>query len=593
MRTFASAVSALSALLLAPLVLAQPAPPPPAPVPAPDAPPTPPTPGAEPTAPPAPPGADVPPPRPPVPDPPPADAATATGPDGASGQALPPSHPPVAPRPAGLPPVPLAPPAIFPSQLSDLEEDEELVGIHGGRIFIRTPHDEFRFYPQVRLRTDFYSTLGGPDMPKTQGGENLHPSLAIRRLRLEMSGEILERLAFTGGVELGGGRIGDSTYAGADTSRWARVNAHDGRVRPGEVSISYRFREWLNLTAGLFNTTFSMSNRTREYATTFMERNIAIRGFAVPYDMDLGLSVWGEFFGDRTLAYEVGIFMGDGIDRPTADGRADYMGRIFARPLTSVGSGLFYQQAQIGMSMRHGDRDQDFVDYDYPAIATNQGFVLWQPGYVDSLGRETHVIPSGAQRAIGGELRLPFRLPNGAVIEVRGEAYYMVNDTREAVEGFLSTNTERLGRVKGLGWYAQIDWWACFTDQLANGEPGIYRPYTVDLNKEEPILKALQLSGIGAGILGNYQGATRLDSVPDPRTPDANIAIYQIGSAATFWFSHTFRATMNYLMYFTPESLDTQANLAVVPDNVTAQDDGQVGQSKLHHELGMRLAVTF
>ncbi|MCA9619374.1 MAG: hypothetical protein KC731_10130, partial [Myxococcales bacterium] len=517
---------------------------------------------------------------------PPAEAPPPALPPGHPPTDLPPGHP--APRPAGLPPLPLAPPAIFPSQLQDEEAEEELVGIHGGRVFIRTPHDTFRFYPQMRLRTDFNWAPGAPDLPRAQEGQNLHPSLAVRRLRLEMSGEILERLAFTGGVELGGGRIGDTVYRGDGTSRFAKANGHDGRVRPGEVDVSYRFRKWLSITAGLFNAPFSMENRTREYATTFMERSLAIRGLVVPYDMDYGVSLWGEILDDRALNYEAAVMLGDGIDRPGEDARADYMARVFARPLTTLGDALFFQQAQIGLSLRHGERDQSFVAYDYPSIATNQGFVLWQPGYVDSLGRVTHVIPSGAQNAIGGELRLPIRMPTGAVFDIRGEAYFVSNNTREAVDGFVTTNTERLGRLKGVGWYGEISWWACFTDQLANGEPGIYRPYTVDLDHEAPILKAFQVSALVSGINANYDGATRGGSLADPNTPTSNIAIYQVGGAVQYWFNYNFRAALNYFAYITPGSGDVTVNQAVVPDNVKDAGDGHV-----HHELGARTAITF
>ena len=477
-------------------------------------------------------------------------------------------------------------------RVEDAEPEEELVGIHGGQVFIRHPHDDFRFYPQLRLATDFNWSPGSPDMPKTQDGQFLHPSLFVRRVRLAVSGEILERVGFTAGVELGNGRIGETVYTGPGTSRFARAWAHDGRVRPGEATVSYRFREWMSFTAGMQNVPFSMSNRTRSHLTTFMERPVAIRGFAVPYERDLGVTVWGELFGERTLAYELGVFMGDGFDRPTVDARADYVGRIFARPLTRAGDALFFKQAQIGISMRHGQRDQEFVDYDYPAVASNQGFVMWQPGYVDSLGRVTHVIPSGAQNSIGGELRLPFRLPNGAVLDFSGEAYYVANNTRDAVEGFVSTNTERLGRVNGLGWYAEVSWWACFTDQLAGGEPGIYRPFHVDLKREAPLKKAFQISAMASGIVANYSGATRGGSVADANTPDSNVALYQIGGAVNYWFNDNFRAGINYFAYLTPDSGDVSKNQAVVPDNVTVTD-GALGGSNTHHELGARTAINF
>lgn len=576
MRTRVSVLSAVATLLTAWPLLAQPEPPP--------DPETPETPEEAPEPPPEPPPEPVP---PPLPEPGPDAPVDAWQPP-----KLPPGHPPVAPAPVteGLPPPPLAPPAIFPSQLEGETDQESLAGIHGGRVFIRDAHDNFRLYPGVRLRTDFYAAPGS-DLTLPQGGHNLHPQVAIRRLRLEMSGEIIERLAFTAGIELGGRRIGEGANAFATDGRFAMATSHDGEVRPAEATVSYRLRDWLSFTLGLQNVPFSMENRTREYALTFMERNMAIRGFAVPYDKELGLTAWGELFGERTLNYEIGVFTGDGPMRPAVDARPDFAGRIFARPLTGAGDALFFKLAQVGVSARHGERDQNYVDYDYPSVATNQGWVLWQPGYVDSLDRRTRIIPSGAQNSIGGELRLPFELPTGAVIELRGEAYYVANNTREAVVGFEQTNTERFGRMKGVGWYAEINWWACCTDQLVNGEPGMWRPVHADLDRDEPIKKGLEVSALVAGIAANYDGATRLDSPRDPNTPSANLAAYQFGGAVQYWFNWNFRAAFNYMAYFAPDSGDPTKNQVVVPDNLPT--DAGPGDGNVHHEIGTRVAVTF
>jgi hypothetical protein len=499
---------------------------------------------------------------------------------------LPPEHPPLT---QGLPPAPLAPPALFPSQLED-EDELPLAGIHGGRVYLRDANDDFRVYPGARLRSDFY---WGPshELPLSAGGDNLHPRVAIRRVRFDLHGELFKRVFFSGGIELGGGRIGAGGSAFTPDGRFAMRGANEGDVSVAEAVIGYRFRDWLNVTVGLENAPFSMENRTRETTITFMERNLAIRGFAAPIASEMGITLWGELFGKRTLAYELGVFGGDG-GTVSPDARADFAGRVFARPLAHSGDALFFEQAQIGLSARHGERDQNYVDYDYPNIATGQGFVLWQPGYIDSLDRQTRVIPSGAQNAIGGELRLPFELPSGGVIDVRAEAYYVANNTREAVVGFERTNTERFGRVNGLGWYVEIDWWACCTDTLVNGQPGVYRPRTVNLSEEAPIKKGLEVSALIAGIAANYSGATREGSLPDANTPDANIAAYQFGGAVQYWFNWNFRAAINYFAYFTPDSGDMTKNQALVPDNLP-DVDGAVGTGNVHHEIGTRLAVTF
>ena len=402
---------------------------------------------------------------------------------------------------------------------------------------------------------------------------------------------LLERLFFTVGMELGGRRLGELTYTGADTTRWAPVNAHDGRILPAEVSVSYRFREWLNFTAGLFNAPLTMSNRTRETVVTPLERPLAIQSFVVPNNKELGLMAWGELFGKRTLVYEVGVFSGDGPERPVVDAQPDFMGRIYARPLTSLGDDTFFQMAQIGVSARYGVKDQEFVDYDYPAIASNNGFVFWQPGYVDSLNRVTRVLPSGPQRLIGGELRLPFDLPAGRALDIQFELYYVSNKTREAIQGFELTNTERFGRMNGLGGYTQISAWL-LGDTFVTGEPGVHRPPEVNLNEDAPMLRGLEAYVLFGAVAANYTGATRNGSSADSETPVADINIFNFGGGLQYWYGPNFRAGLSYTGYQLSDSVDNDLNAAITPDNIRVEGD-QRGARDTHHELSARLGVTF
>lgn len=552
---------------------------PPAPGPLP--PPPPPPPPGEPPPPPGEPPAQ-PPPAPPPPPPPPPPPAAETAAAAAEGSAA----------AQGFPPIPLPPPQLFPAESTQELCGEPLVGFHGGRFFLRDSLDKFRLYPGGRLRTDFYGTFGPgvSDVTAAAGGSALKPQLALRRVRLELSGEMFSRLAFTLGMELGGQRIGETDVASA-TSRFAPALATDGEVMPAELSVSYRYRPWLNLTIGQFNVPFSMANRTREYATPLAERNLAIRGFVVPYNKDIGAALWGEL-EERLLSYEVGVFSGDGENRIARDAYPDLIGRVYGRPLVSLGDGSFFKLAQVGVSGRYGAKDQEFVEYDYPSIATGHGVVMWQPGYVDSYGRLNRVLPSGDQWALGGELRLPFDLPGGRALDIRGELYWVTNHTREAVDGTQLTNTERFGSMEGLGWYALVSFWA-LGDAFASGEPGVWRPPTVDFEKPGELLRGLEIVAVVAGIAANYDGASREGSPADLYTPNANIAAYQFGGAAQYWFGTNFRAGLNYAAYFAPDSGDQLRNQAVVVDNIAQDPAGNGGGEHVHHELTGRVAVTF
>ena len=490
----------------------------------------------------------------------------------------------------GLPPVPPPMPKLFATD--EEQEETTLVGFSDGRLFIRDPDDMVRIFPGGRLYTDFYSTFGPGvgDVSVADSGGALDPQLTLRRVRLELSGELFEQLGFTLGFELGGERIGDVPL-GSTRSRFAPSMATTGRILPAVVSVSYRYKPWLGVTVGQFHVPFSMENRTDESNLSSFERSLGIRGFAVPYDKDLGLALWGEL-EQRLLGYEVGVFTGDGQDRPNVDAWPDVVGRVYSRPLATSGEGSFFKLAQIGVSARYGARDPAHVTYDYPSITTGQGFVLWQPGYRDSYGRFNRVLPSGEGYAAGGELRLPFDLPGGRAIDVRGEAYWVHNDTREAIEGYELTNTERFGRMQGGGWTATVSVWH-WGDSFVSGEPGIMRPPTIDLVAARPLLRGLELYLLGSGIAANYSGATREDSQPDANTPSANIAIYQLGGGAQYWYGTNLRVGLQYLLYYAPDSGDPRRNQAVVASNVSAGRDGTQGGANVQHELSGRIAVSF
>jgi hypothetical protein len=242
----------------------------------------------------------------------------------------------------------------------------------------------------------------------------------------------------------------------------------------------------------------------------------------------------------------------------------------------------------VGMSARHGDRDPSYVGYSYQAITSGQGFTLWDPRYRDSAGRTTHVIPSGAQNSIGGEVRVPV-----SKLDLRAEAYWVANRTREGVDGYQLTNTERLGAVTGLGWYVMASAWV-FGDTFVTGDPGLVRPTHVDFAKPPNLKKGLEVTVAVAGIDADYDGASRGGSY-DANTPGApgvgtDITVRQYSVAATYWYTRHVRATINYNLYHLPSS-GSPDNLGVVPGNLT--DEVDADDAHVLHELGTRIGVQF
>ena len=497
-----------------------------------------------------------------------------------------------------VPPIAATPP---PPVAESTDDRPELVGWRGG-FFLRDSHDIFRLYPHLLAETDFYSSFG-PGVTRVTAPDvaaGLHPHLLLRRARLGFDAELLKRWSVTALLEFGGqplanaagtaeaGAASAGQTPSASSGRYAAVQSVASAPVPADLYINYSVCRCLNLQLGQFNVPFSLDNRTGDEDYPLLERPVAIRNFVVPSERDIGGILWGEL-GPRVFSYEVGVFGGDGQNRPSVDSQVDFIGRLFLRPLAGTGTGDLEKYTQIGLSARHGDRDPAAVGYDAPAITTGQGFVLWSPTYTDSLNRLIHVIPSGSQNEIGGELRV-----QSGRFSLQGEGYYVVNNTREAVDGYQLTNTERFGRIAGVGWYAQVSAWP-FGDAFLTPEPGVYRPRHLDLGVKPPARAAegLEMLALVSGINASYRGATRLDSSPDAKTPMIDITIYQVGVAANYWHTRHARFGVNYMAYMTPGSGTTTVNQAVVPDNLTTQANGTPNSGHVLHELSARLAVTF
>ncbi len=536
---------------------------------------------------------------------------------GPAGPAVPPAPiaPPVAPGEPPAPPAPppagqidgseIAPPPPIPSPFPS-DDRKELAGYRGGGFYLRDSRDIFRLYPQALLQVDL-SVFAGAGVSKapTSGslGTSLDPRVTLRRARIGLGGEMLRRFSFLASVELGGQPLGNTNgtaesaaaKAGetpsADTARFAAIQSATPSAALADAYVNYSACACFNVMFGQFNAPFSLENRTPEDFTTFRERNLAIRGFAVgPGQRELGAALWGEI-GPGVFDYEFGVFGGDSQNRPGLDSKPDFMGRFFTRPFAATGQSDLARTFQAGVSMRHGERDPNKIGYDYSPISTGQGFGLWSPTYTDSLGRLIHVIPSGAQNAIGGELRA-----RTSRVALQAEAYYVVNDTREAVDGFQLTSAERYGRMKGVGWYAQLSAWP-FGDAFIAPEPGLTRPRHLDLDSERSDVRAgvrhgLEVMALASGVNANYQGATRLKSTPDPKAPPEAVIAYQLGLGAQYWYSQHLRFTFDYFAYLTPGS-GTADNSAAVVDNIVKDKAGVAGTAHVLHELGLRLTATF
>jgi hypothetical protein len=463
------------------------------------------------------------------------------------------------------------------------------VGIHGGTPFLRLANDRLRLYPDLALRLDATWSPRPSVSDPSLGADVAGPRVALRRVLFGLRGELFRAVAFTAELELGGQRIGSTAYLDPKRERrWAPADAHDGVVRPAEISVTATPFRALSFSVGQLALPFSLSNRTPEARSTFMERPLAIRGLAAPNDRAMGLMAWGEL-DDRLFAYEAGVF-GGRLGTALGERNVDVAGRIFARPFARAGRGVFFELAQVGLSARLGTRHPSPDGATVDGLATGQGYVLFRPGWIDGAGRQSYAVLRGRQRAIGGELRLPFRTPTRAVFDLVAEAYAVDDETDVPTSGGtaadLLASSSRRGSLSGAAWYVSLDWWACFIpgfEQLVVGEPGVSRPTSLD-DRRVPVLRsAMRASVLVGGVNATYHDGRGLG----PHGSDHDVTVYQVGGTLAYLLGENVRASIEYMAYVAPHAGDRATTDVVLP-----QDLGGGGSpSHVTHEVGLRVGV--
>src|SRR5262249_44545365 len=157
-----------------------------------------------------------------------------------------------------------------------------------------------------RIHLDFHSFPGAPVPAASEGGVAMQPRFFARRLRLEFSGQALQRWTFTFGVDFGGqtlsnadGRTGvlvpnpNENTTGA-SARYAPVEAVSSTAIIANAFINYSFCPCLNVLVGQQQAPFGIENRTGNNTHTFMERNLPVRSFVAPNAKEIGLTLWGD-----------------------------------------------------------------------------------------------------------------------------------------------------------------------------------------------------------------------------------------------------------------------------------------------------------
>ncbi len=530
--------------------------------------------------------------------------------------------PPVAAPPLATPPettpVIVAPPLeqqppSAPEVAAVVDPEIPLAGYHNGTFYIRSQDDFFRLYILGRVHSDWTDQFGA-GTGKLPPNSGINDGFFLRRARIEIGGEFYRTWQWQVGAEFSSSTAIDNPSATQATPTCTPnpatgalpctnlENAVDNptvRPIPTDVFVNYGPSPYANLEVGQFYLPFTLENRISDNTTPFLERSIAVRDLGAPLQRDIGAMAWGES-PDRVFYYAVALLNGDGQNRPNVDSRYDVAGRVMVRPF-AVSTSSPTKWAQLGFSAREGSRDPSKVGYDLPSMTTQDGFAFWKPTYKDSFARTIHIMPSATQWALAGDVYLPIE-----GFDFTGEFIYAVDNTREAVDGYqLSPYTERLGQLKGFGWYAEAAYWLVGNHDLL-GYPTYGRPIHVDLKKpQNPHQIGLQVLAKFEQMQLTYAGNSRGGSL-NANTPDGTILVDDVEFGLSYWATKHLRVGVNYGWYIFPNSEPVSASSkggptqssterAVAPAQNLAKGVDDTARNSAHtlNEVSARVGVQF
>lgn len=543
------------------------------------------TPAAAQGTPPAPPGGDAPPAAAPAPAP--AAGASAGGSLSTGGLTL-----------GGSADVPPPPPAGGSADGKPEEKWEAPTAGYNGAFYVKSKNDWFHLYFNGRLQFDFTAPFAAGAYQA-----NLFPGFLVRRMRIENSGCFGDNFCYSMQPDFGPTSVTGTNQAAAPRTSSIMATAF----------VNYKAHDLLQVMMGIVQTPFGLEARTTSKYKDFLEDGISTK-FAVPNATEQGVTLWGAT--DKNMFnYEVGVFGGDGAARTNADGRFDFIGRVFAIPM--AGSKGPVENLQIGVSGKYGSRDTKKVNYDMHSITTGNGVALWSPTYAAGAAGTTRILPAGGQMAFGGELRVPVEN-----FDLTGEFHYVSNKTREELDSRLgSGNFERYGELSGIAYYAQASYW--FGKRDINGQPGYFRIAKMKFKKPEAPKAGDKPKGPDTAwrvrvrydqVMAKYEGAKDNGAVTQRavngvQVPfyDGDIKIQSLQAGVDYFFTKHVGMRLNYGLYVTPDSapatpepgsiapVATDKQRASVPGNRLAaglNDDARRGAHSIH-ELILRAQVAF
>jgi len=447
------------------------------------------------------------------------------------------------------------------------EEPRARLDYSDGTFYLRSINDNLVLAPSGRVHIDTYGFAGrGVSDYHRANGTGLRTNLFFRRFVIEIGGMVRRKWFFWIG-----GNFAPTTVDGSQNPI-STANVYDG-------FIGYLPNPRTRIYLGQYNAPFTMENTTSSRWLDLMERALTVRTLATPYNKADGLTLWGET-EHKHFEYQVGVFGGDGMNRPNVDNRVDMMSRFVFRPLATRSDAL--KRFHVGIGARIGSRDLRFVRYDSPGLSTPGGYTFWASTYRSSVdGSTVHIRQAGAQGAMSGEFYLPFER-----FDVRGEVVYL-HENRAEISDTTPLSSLRRGTFSGVGAYGQVSYWLAGTPRI-NGNPagtygmtrvpdslGAQAAYGVQLVARAELIRARYDANSSRGVDDGDRSAT---------TTHVDVNAYQL--ALNYWATKHIRVTGEYSLYQFPGNAMT--NQAAAPG---VRATPAVPGANVLHEFSVRLGL--
>lgn len=210
--------------------------------------------------------------------------------------------------------------------------------------------------------------LAGYIQARYQNDKSKNDGFDLRRVRLDLKGDVTERFDYRTQVEFGGGTSSSTT--GGQTYATTLLDA----------IIGYKVNPYLKLSAGQFFIPFSLENLTSNTKLETINRSQVVEALSArstdaignQNGRDIGVQASGSILPKsqfNQLDYAFGIFNGSGINKTDLNEQKDFVGRLVYHPLKewSLGGSYYagrYTLAATGLARKY-DRDRIGAEFAY------------------------------------------------------------------------------------------------------------------------------------------------------------------------------------------------------------------------------------